>query len=77
MFLEIVSKGYGHAYTKYPFRQDDMDLFRAHERAARESKKGLWGEDVPVAGKAAGADCCARRGMVSSCRPVYCRATVC
>ncbi|MEW6027166.1 MAG: thermonuclease family protein [Planctomycetota bacterium] len=38
--LEIVRQGYGHAYTKYPFRY--MELFRAYEKRARENGKGLW-----------------------------------
>lgn len=38
---EIVRQGYGHAYTAYPFRY--LDEFRAFERQARESGRGLWG----------------------------------
>ena len=38
--LEIVRQGYGHAYTKYPFRR--MDEFRRAETTAREAGKGLW-----------------------------------
>jgi len=38
--LSIVADGYGFAYTKYPFRF--MDEFRAAEREARESRRGLW-----------------------------------
>jgi micrococcal nuclease len=38
---EIIARGYGFAYTKYPFRH--MDDFRAAERAAREAPRGLWG----------------------------------
>jgi micrococcal nuclease len=37
---EIIRQGYGHAYTKYPFKH--MDLFWGYERAAREAGKGLW-----------------------------------
>jgi micrococcal nuclease len=44
--LEIVRQGYGHAYTRYPFKY--LDLFRAYEKHARESGKGLW---QPEAGK--------------------------
>jgi hypothetical protein len=40
---EIVAKGFGHAYTQYPFQF--MDDFRAAERLAREKKLGLWGPD--------------------------------
>jgi hypothetical protein len=40
---EIVAKGFGHAYTVYPFRY--MDDFRQVERQAREKGLGLWGPD--------------------------------
>jgi micrococcal nuclease len=42
--LEIIRQGYGHAYTKYPFKY--MDIFRDTERQARESGKGLWSPDI-------------------------------
>ena len=42
--LEIVARGYGFAYTKYPFRF--MDEFRAAERSARLRKRGLCGDAV-------------------------------
>lgn len=38
---EIVRLGYGHAYTKYPFKF--MEDFRAAAREAQEAKRGLWG----------------------------------
>lgn len=38
---EIVRQGYGHAYTKYPFKH--MEDFRALEQRARQFGKGLWG----------------------------------
>jgi hypothetical protein len=38
---EIIARGYGHAYTRYPFAF--VDDFRAAERAAREGQLGLWG----------------------------------
>ena len=38
---EIVRQGYGHAYTRFPFRY--LDEFRQHERDARQGKRGLWG----------------------------------
>lgn len=41
--LEIVRQGYGHAYTQYPFKH--MELFKAFERLARETGKGLWATD--------------------------------
>ena len=37
---EIVRQGYGHAYTRYPFKY--MEQFREYERLARESGRGLW-----------------------------------
>ncbi len=39
---EIVKQGYGHAYTRFPFKY--MDEFRRYEREAREEKRGLWGK---------------------------------
>lgn len=37
---EIIRKGYGFAYTKYPFKY--LDEFRQYEKEARENEKGLW-----------------------------------
>ena len=37
---EIIKQGYGHAYTKFPFKY--MQEFRQHEREARIKKRGLW-----------------------------------
>ena len=37
---EIIKQGYGHAYTKYPFKY--LEEFRQYEREARENKIGLW-----------------------------------
>ena len=37
---EIIRDGYGFAYTKYPFSK--VDEFRALERDARNSGRGLW-----------------------------------
>ena len=39
---EIVRQGYGHAYTRFPFKY--MEQFREYERIAREAGKGLWGQ---------------------------------
>lgn len=39
--LEMVRRGYAHAYLDYPFQQ--MEQFRAAEREAREAGRGLWG----------------------------------
>jgi micrococcal nuclease len=44
---EIIARGYGHAYTKYPFAF--LDDFRATERAAREGRLGLWAPEPPPA----------------------------
>ena len=38
---EIVRQGYGHAYTRFPFRY--LDDFRQYEREARQGERGLWG----------------------------------
>jgi len=38
--LEIIRQGYGHAYLSFPFSK--MDAFRAAEREARETGRGLW-----------------------------------
>ncbi|MCY4602166.1 MAG: thermonuclease family protein [Acidobacteria bacterium] len=38
---EIVRQGYGHAYTRFPFRY--LDEFRRYEREARQQGRGLWG----------------------------------
>ena len=37
---EIIKQGYGHAYTKYPFKF--LEEFRHYEREARGNKIGLW-----------------------------------
>lgn len=37
---EIIRRGYGHAYTAFPFRF--LDEFRKHEQSAREAEVGLW-----------------------------------
>ncbi len=39
---EIVKQGYGHAYTRFPFKY--LDEFRRFEREARENRRGLWGK---------------------------------
>lgn len=49
--LEIVRQGYGHAYTKYPFDAKMMEVFRHHEKAAREAGRGLWASADPIDGK--------------------------
>ena len=40
---EIIRQGYGHAYTNFPFAY--LEEFRALEREARESHRGLWAQD--------------------------------
>ena|SRR5215813_4766285 len=42
----IVCEGYANAYTRYPFKPEYMDRFRACERQAREQGKGLWREGL-------------------------------
>lgn len=39
--LEIVRQGYGHAYTRFPFKH--LALFRHYGTKAREAGKGLYG----------------------------------
>ncbi len=41
---EIIRRGYGHAYTRFPFRH--MEAFRQFEREARDNRRGLWGTAV-------------------------------
>lgn len=40
--LEMIRRGYAHAYVKYPFRE--MSRFRAAEREARTAERGLWSD---------------------------------
>ena len=44
--LEVVRQGYGHAYTRFPFKH--MELFRNYENQARTAGKGLWGDAVRI-----------------------------
>ena len=37
---EIIKQGYGHAYTRFPFKY--LDEFRSYEKEAREQRRGLW-----------------------------------
>ena len=39
---EIIKQGYGHAYTRLPFKY--MEEFRQYEKEAREAKRGLWAD---------------------------------
>ncbi len=41
---EIIGRGYGHAYTQFPFRH--LERFRQLERTARTNRRGLWGTAV-------------------------------
>ena len=38
---EIIRRGYGHAYTRFPFKY--VERFRQFEREARQAGRGLWG----------------------------------
>ena len=40
---EIIEQGYGHAYTKFPFKY--MDQFRNAESEARTNQSGLWADE--------------------------------
>ena len=42
---EIIGQGYGHAYTRFPFKH--LDRFRQLEREARNAGRGLWGAGAP------------------------------
>ena len=44
--LEIVRQGYGHAYTRFPFKH--MELFKHYGNQARTAGKGLWGDTVRI-----------------------------
>jgi endonuclease YncB( thermonuclease family) len=37
---ETIKRGYGHAYTVFPFRH--LEQFRVYERTARDARLGLW-----------------------------------
>ena len=49
---EIIRQGFGHAYTRFPFRY--LDRFRALEREARNAARGLWA--APAADRQAPSD---------------------
>ena len=38
---DIIKRGYGFAYTRFPFKY--MEEFRLFEKMARVIKRGLWG----------------------------------
>jgi micrococcal nuclease len=42
---EIIKQGYGHVYTKSPFKY--LEQFRQYEKEARENKRGLWANKGP------------------------------
>ena len=39
----IIQEGYGHAYTRFPFKY--MEEFRGYEKNAREQQVGLWADN--------------------------------
>ena len=41
---ELIKQGYGHAYTSFPFKF--LEQFRAYEREARQTGKGMWAVSV-------------------------------
>jgi len=56
---EIIRRGYGHAYTRFPFRH--MEAFRQFEREARDNRRGLWGDVIGGSNSSASASPQARR----------------
>ena len=60
---EIVRQGYGHAYTRFPFK--DLDRFRQLEREARQAGRGLWGA-TPAAERRVGSPASSVRAASSS-----------
>ncbi|MBI3624362.1 thermonuclease family protein [Candidatus Saccharibacteria bacterium] len=44
--LEIITQGYGFAYTGFPFTKSDQ--FVAAQTAARQASKGLWHDCQPI-----------------------------
>lgn len=46
---EIIKRGYGFAYTKYPFKY--MEEFKKAEQRARENGVGLWARATPARSK--------------------------
>ena len=50
---EIIRRGYGHAYTRFPFRH--LDRFRRLEREARSAGRGLWNPAASPPGASANA----------------------
>jgi micrococcal nuclease len=41
---QIIRDGYAFAYTKFPFKDEYMEMFRESERYARINNRGLWAE---------------------------------
>ena len=59
---EIVRQGYGHAYTRFPFKY--LDRFRQLEREARQAGRGLWGA-MPAAERRVGSAASSTRAASS------------
>ena len=58
---EIIRRGYGHAYTRFPFKY--LERFRRLERDARRAGRGLWGSAAPQAPTAAAPPAGARAAL--------------
>ena len=69
---EIIRQGYGHAYTRFPFRY--LDEFRQYEREARQGGRGLWGAKcagAPSGERAGGAPPASRQSGKSGALGLY------
>lgn len=64
---EIIRRGYGHAYTRFPFKH--RDRFRQLEREARDAGRGLWGATPAQRRAASSAGRASSSGRASSGLP--------
>lgn len=66
---KIIEDGYGFAFTRYPFQK--MESFRALEKKAQESKRGLWAatHSAPISSKTQSSYQCSKKRCkhISTC----------